>query len=1251
MSLCFRTLNVRGLTDDAKRRDVFNYLQQKKCDIFFIQESHSTSEKIKKWLAEWGYTAFFTSFKSNSRGVGILFKNTFEYRLHNEIIDEEGRYIILEITIHDKKMLFVNVYGPNEDDPVFFDNLKGKIDHFQNLPVIWGGDFNVVQNYLLDTLNINNKMNQKAQEKINDIKEDLDLSDPWRLKNPTESIFTWHNKRKQSRLDYFLISGTLLDNITEVKIKPGYRSDHSTVEIKLELNEQKKGPGTWKFNNSLLRDEFFVEEMRQCMKKTLDDYTEKRDLAKAIEERNYTINSQLLFEVLKMNIRGKTIAYSTYVKKQTNQHEKRLEEKMDKYFKIYSKNPTEQNATKYQEVQKELENLRQKKVEGLMFRAKAKWQCEGERSTKFFLNLENKHYTEKTIKKLVTEQGREVTKVDEIMNEQVKFYENLYKNKNKTVDLEKEQLFFPTVENNDKRLTEIDKQELENELTLRECFDTLKNMKMNTSPGADGLTVEFYKFFWKELSIPFIKSVNHAFYTEKLSDFQRLGIITCLPKPGKSKEYIKNWRPISLLNIDYKIVSGTLANRMKGPLKYLISSSQNGFIKGRTISQCTRLVYDVIYEVRKRKLDGILLLIDYEKAFDMLRWDYLEKALKYFNFGGNFRKWVKILYTDIQSSTLNNGHLSSRFNIERGVRQGDPLSPYLFILATETLTLALRRNTDIKGLEIDGTEYLDSLYADDTALLLENNRNTFEATMKLLKNFEICSGLKINLTKTTAIKLGNDKTFFEEDNGNKLQWQHQGKFRLLGIDYNLDEDDITLENYRKKATCFRNSLNIWMTRDLTIYGKIAVIKAIALPQIVHLFSAIPNPPNDIVNELQKTCFHFIWGKVDKLKRTIMYNTIENGGLKVPNLHAFCKSLKITWIKQVLNDFSFNDWKLLFYSNVEQFGGNYIWWSNEKNPAFLKHLNPFWKDVFQAWSEISNDEPNDDPRTEPLFYNSKINIGHKPVFWKDWYYSGLTHVNDIIKEHTVGEFKTWNEIKTIIGERGNFLQYIGLLKAIPKTWKDKLKAKEKLTEIQHPILHKIKKLLKPNRYAYSIIIKPNVTIAKNTQAKWAEKLETNIEPEKWKNIYTYPMKYIKETKLRALQFKIVHYILPTNVFLYKAKLKITPNCTFCQIHLETIEHLLWDCVKSKTIWLQMEDYLHSMFIHYNFTKENVLLGDANGSELIEHLKLIIKDSIYQAKIKDRELNLANILQYIKHKAKIERIYMKPQEHQRKWQNIL
>ena len=176
-----------------------------------------------------------------------------------------------------------------------------------------------------------------------------------------------------------------------------------------------------------------------------------------------------------------------------------------------------------------------------------------------------------------------------------------------------------------------------------ECLTALKNMKNGKSPGIDGFTEEFYKFFWNDLGTFLIKSFNYSFEMKTLSISQTQGLITCIPKEGKSKIHLKNWRPIALLNVDMKIASAALSNRIKQIPKEIISETQQGFLKGRYIGECTRLIFDLIEKAEEEEEDilGLLLLLDFEKVFDTLEWSFMNKALQFFGFGPDFCNWVK----------------------------------------------------------------------------------------------------------------------------------------------------------------------------------------------------------------------------------------------------------------------------------------------------------------------------------------------------------------------------------------------------------------------------------------------------------------------------------------------------------------------------------------------------------------------------------------------------------------------------------
>ncbi|KAL9977541.1 hypothetical protein ACROYT_G014957 [Oculina patagonica] len=223
---------------------------------------------------------------------------------------------------------------------------------------------------------------------------------------------------------------------------------------------------------------------------------------------------------------------------------------------------------------------------------------------------------------------------------------------------------------NTPRLSKEEQEDLDQSLSCQELQDALNCFAENKTPGEDGFTKEFYVAFFDLLWGDLLNSYNEAFSKGILSISQRRGTITLLPKGDTYLTDLTNWRPISLLNIDYKILTKILALRLEKYLPKLIHGDQTGFVKGRYIGQNIRLMSDLMEDLDQKNLSGIFLFIDFEKAFDTLEWSFILDTLKVFNFGSNFIKWFSTIYNGSQSAVLNGGYLTNYFEISRRNYQG-----------------------------------------------------------------------------------------------------------------------------------------------------------------------------------------------------------------------------------------------------------------------------------------------------------------------------------------------------------------------------------------------------------------------------------------------------------------------------------------------------------------------------------------------------------------------------------------------------
>ena len=182
----------------------------------------------------------------------------------------------------------------------------------------------------------------------------------------------------------------------------------------------------------------------------------------------------------------------------------------------------------------------------------------------------------------------------------------------------------------------------------------------------------------------------YSFKNNLLTNEQRIGILHLLPKKDKDLRKLKNWRPVSLLTTDYKILTKALAIRLQKVIPNIIESDQVGYIKNRYIGENVRIIYDILMYSEENDIEAFLAQIDFEKAFDSIEWPFLFKCLKAFNFGENFIHWIKILYNNISSCVGNNGYYSKRFKLSRSIRQGCPISALLFLLVAEIIAIHIR---------------------------------------------------------------------------------------------------------------------------------------------------------------------------------------------------------------------------------------------------------------------------------------------------------------------------------------------------------------------------------------------------------------------------------------------------------------------------------------------------------------------------------------------------------------------------------
>ena len=582
------SLNVRGLNKSLKRRLLLRWLHKQKQDfiILFSQKCYSTNLCTSTWENERGGKVFFSHGTSHSKGVMILIYPSLDLKVEKCISDQKARFIILKLLRDNTPLVLVYVYAPNDANQQvnFFTKLNHQLQEFALESIIIGGDFNCPLSQKDKTGG--NPATRKASviKQIENLCDSYNLCEIWRSTNPNLSRFTWRNKslKIQSRLDYFLISKEFCALTKKCEILWAPESDHSAVSIHLqsEASAQKKGPGFRKFNTSLLTDETYIATLRENLQRFKAKYVDLPDLG-------------LKWDLIKMEMKGFTVQYSKRKAKMLRDKEISLQKKVNLLQGQAEENPHNKNIIHELQVEKSrLKKIMTYRTKGAILRSKVRWHEDSERNTKHFYSLEKRNYTNKAITRLKIAENVYTRDQFNILDKEKYFYESLYKTKNIDTEKLKNPPFFNleniTPLNEDERLS------CEGQITSEECYNALKDFKGGKTSGTDGFPAEFYRFFWPEISKEMTESFNFAFQSRKLSISQRRGIISLIPQKFKDKTMLENLRPISLLNVDYKIVTKAIAKRLEKVLPSIINPDQTGYVKGRYIGENVRLIQDII---------------------------------------------------------------------------------------------------------------------------------------------------------------------------------------------------------------------------------------------------------------------------------------------------------------------------------------------------------------------------------------------------------------------------------------------------------------------------------------------------------------------------------------------------------------------------------------------------------------------------------------------------------------------------------
>jgi exonuclease III len=852
LSLNFFTLNVNGLVKSDRRALILNSLQALKQDVIFLQETHVESdEQIETIQKMWDGVSLWHKGSHHSKGVAFLFSKRLQPVIGNIYQDNDGRVFKLECALADIKLTLINVYCPNDhvERKIFLENLTHHIPkgHY----VVLGGDFNFVENPALDKTGGRDRNGASSRPLLQNILIKSELRDIFRSLNPDTRSFTYfsHSAQVQSRLDRFYVSDKLRSQVTRTRHIAVPRCDHRGCGFNARILLSSRGRGYWKCNVSVLKDPYFRDDLLAL----IDIFS---------SECNNTNLTWVTWETFKTRVKTLLINHATRISVNRQVNTAQLLHRLNFLFEIEAQ---KEGVAKDEinRVTADLQVLAENIREGNIVRAKINELEKTENSADFYARIENIKAENKHIDALNID-GKLCAETPIILNHCFKFYSDLYNKK------EVDNSIWPSITNNLTPITTEEMQSCEGPITPGEAWAAISQMANNKSPGSDGLPVEFYKEFFPFFGPSFLKIAN-AQFAKPLSVSQRLGIITLLPKKDTDRSVLGNWRPVSLLNTDYKIISKTLVNRLKRLSHRFLSGCQNSAVPGRSIYDTLHLLRNVFDYCRERDFPCLAVSLDQSKAFDKVNHDYLFYVMERMGLGPSFISMVRQLYTDIHSQVLVNGFLTMSFKISRSVRQGCGLSPLLFNIAIEPLIISITQSLLFRGIPIPGSSSEERVvcFADDLTLLAQNEISVAIA-LSLFEVYSRASGAEINVDKTTALVVSG--SFRQSLLPRGIEITNNAK--ICGIYFGHDATKLNENMLMEKIE--KSIVNL-QQHSSTYFGRAQVANIFILSKLWHIATVTPLSKPFLL-KVETMVFKFIWKKMEKLQRSVVYNIYTAGGL-------------------------------------------------------------------------------------------------------------------------------------------------------------------------------------------------------------------------------------------------------------------------------------------------------------------------------------------------------------------------------------
>ncbi|GJV52623.1 RNA-directed DNA polymerase, eukaryota [Tanacetum coccineum] len=546
---------------------------------------------------------------------------------------------------------------------------------------------------------------------------------------------------------------------------------------------------------------------------------------------------------------------------------------------------------------KQLQEVKSFEARDSMQKAKIQWAIEGDENSKFFHGIINRKRANLTVKGILVD-GDWVDEPRRIKDEFRTHFATRFQDPGPSRG--SLNFIFPN------RLNLEQASDLESPITRDEIRNAVWSCGENKSPGPDGFTFEFFRKFWDVIGPDFCIAVEWFFDHGSFSIGCNSSFIALIPKTLDPK-CVSDYRPISLIGSLYKVVTKILATRLSVVISGLISDVQTAFLPNRQILDDPFIISEILSWCKQKSQQAMIFKVDFAKAYDSIRWDYLDDVLNSFGFGSKWRSWIRGSLNSGMASILINGSPTFEFQFHCGLKQGDPLAPFLFILVMESLHLAFTRVIEagvFTGIRIDSSLMISHFfYADDAVFIGEWSQDNLKGIMHILRCFSLLSGLSINVKKSHLLGIGVPSSCVKSAAESLGCSVMTTPFNYLGI--KVGGNMSLVKSWGDMVDKLKKRLSKWKLKSLSIGGRLTLLKSVLGSTPIYYMSLF-KVPKVVLNYLEGMRRNFFNGiqdgerKIAWVKWSKVLAPKKHGGLGVSSFYALNRALLVKWMWRFLS---------------------------------------------------------------------------------------------------------------------------------------------------------------------------------------------------------------------------------------------------------------------------------------------------------------------------------------------------------------